>query len=148
MKILLIGNSGSGKSCVIMRYTEQKFINNFYNTIGVDFVCPHLLRKSKSYKKKDSKSNYKLYLFHPIQWDTAGQDRFKNITSSYYRGAHGIILVYDITDKNSFESIQSWIKEIEQYADEQISMILIGNKSDLDERRQVSYEEAKGFSKI
>lgn len=83
-----------------------------------------------------------------IQWDTAGQDRFKNITSSYFRGADGIIIVFDITDRLSYEGVQGWLTEIEKYTDPSIKILLVGNKSDLNERRQVSSVEAKIFCKF
>jgi Ras-related protein Rab-1A len=76
-------------------------------------------------------------------WDTAGQEKFRNITSSYYRGAHGIVIVYDITDRNSFVNIKDWLKEIEKFASDSVSRIIIGNKSDLEADRAVSKEEGK-----
>ena len=101
-KILLIGNSGAGKSCILMRYSENQFTNNFYNTIGVDFKVKNLQIDGKDVKLQI--------------WDTAGQDRFRTITSSYYRGANGILIVYDCTDKESFENIKTWMSEIDKYA--------------------------------
>jgi Ras-related protein Rab-1A len=80
------------------------------------------------------------------QWDTAGQERFRTITASYYRGAHGIIIVYDITDEESFLSVQQWLSEIEKYASENVNKILVGNKADLADKRQVRYEDAKAFA--
>ena len=77
------------------------------------------------------------------QWDTAGQERFRTITSSYYRGAHGIIIVYDITDRESFENVKTWLNEIDRYACENVNKLLVGNKSDLDSKRQVEFAEAK-----
>ena len=74
-------------------------------------------------------------------WDTAGQDRFKTITSSYYRGAQGIVIVYDITDRISFDNVKIWLGEIEKYADEKVFKFLVGNKCDLEDRRKVSYHE-------
>jgi hypothetical protein len=78
-----------------------------------------------------------------FQWDTAGQERFRTITSSYYRGAHGIIIVYDITDRESFENVKTWLNEIDRYACENVNKLLVGNKSDLDSKRQVEFAEAK-----
>ena len=77
------------------------------------------------------------------QWDTAGQERFRTITSSYYRGAHGIIIVYDITDRESFDNVKQWLNEIDRYACENVNKLLVGNKSDMDSKRQVETEEAK-----
>lgn len=76
-------------------------------------------------------------------WDTAGQEKFRTITSSYYRGAHGIIVVYDVTNRDSFENIKNWMNEITKYASENVNRLLVGNKSDMDSRRAVSYEEGK-----
>jgi len=78
-----------------------------------------------------------------LQWDTAGQERFRTITSSYYRGAHGIIIVYDITDRESFDNVKQWLNEIDRYACENVNKLLVGNKSDLDSKRQVDTSEAK-----
>ena len=80
------------------------------------------------------------------QWDTAGQERFRTITSSYYRGAHGIIIVYDITDRESFDNVKQWLNEIDRYACENVNKLLVGNKSDLEAKRQVETEEAKAFA--
>jgi Ras-related protein Rab-1A len=81
-----------------------------------------------------------------LQWDTAGQERFRTITSSYYRGAHGIIIVYDITDRESFDNVKQWLNEIDRYACENVNKLLVGNKCDMDSKRQVEYEEAKAFA--
>ena len=80
-------------------------------------------------------------------WDTAGQEKFRTITSSYYKGAHGIIVVYDITDKTSFDNIESWFKEIEKYASENVNKIMIGNKADLNDSRAVSTEQGQELAK-
>ena len=82
----------------------------------------------------------------PAQWDTAGQERFRTITSSYYRGAHGIIIVYDITDRESFDYVKQWLNEIDKYGCEYVNKLLVGNKSDLDNKRQVDFEEGKAFA--
>ncbi|KAM3147056.1 hypothetical protein pb186bvf_000772 [Paramecium bursaria] len=132
-KVLLIGNSGVGKSCMLMRYSENQFTNNFYNTIGVDF-------KTKSIQIGEH--NVKLQI-----WDTAGQDRFRTITCSYYRGAQGIMIVYDITDRESFENVKTWMVEIDKYASESVNRMLIGNKCDMSERREVSYDEGLELSR-
>lgn len=81
-----------------------------------------------------------------MQWDTAGQERFRTITSSYYRGAHGIIIVYDITDRESFDNVKQWLNEIDRYACENVNKLLVGNKCDLESKRQVDFEEAKAFA--
>ncbi|EGR32473.1 Ras family protein, putative, partial [Ichthyophthirius multifiliis] len=133
-KLLLIGNSGVGKSCMLMRFSENQFTNNFYNTIGVDFKIKTIQLNGK---------NIKLQI-----WDTAGQDRFKTITCSYYRGAHGIAVVFDITDKQSFENVKGWMVEIEKYAQENVCRILVGNKTDMNENRQVQYQEGQELAQM
>jgi len=138
LKLLLIGNSGVGKSCILMQFSENKFTNNFYNTIGVDYVRRRLAQKVKYVECDGQKVKLQI-------WDTAGQDRFKTITSSYYRGAHGIVIVYDVTDRDSFEAVKNWIGEIDKYSDEKVFKFLVGNKCDLADRRQVSTEEGRKY---
>lgn len=128
-KILLIGNSGVGKSSLLLRFADDTFTDNFMPTIGVDFKIRTLEVDGRTIKLQI--------------WDTAGQERFKTITSSYYKGAHGIIVVYDITDKESFKNIDTWMTEVEKHASDNVSRILVGNKWDLDESRQVSTDEGK-----
>lgn len=132
-KLLLIGNSGVGKSCILMRYADNSFTENFFNTIGVDF-------KIKTINLNDQVIKMQI-------WDTAGQDRFRTLTSSYYRGAHGIIIVYDVTSKDSFDNVRQWMQEIEKFASENVNKLLIGNKSDLEEQREVSYDEGVELAK-
>ncbi|CAI2380012.1 unnamed protein product [Moneuplotes crassus] len=131
-KILLIGNSGVGKSSLLLRFSDDTFTGNFMPTIGVDFKIRTLEVDGKTIKLQI--------------WDTAGQERFKTITSSYYKGAHGIIVVYDVTDKESFKNIDTWMNEIEKHASDNVSRILCGNKSDLEDSRQVSTDEGKELS--
>jgi Ras-related protein Rab-1A len=128
-KLLLIGNSGVGKSCMLMRYAENSFTTNFFNTIGVDFKIKSIALDGK---------NVKLQI-----WDTAGQDRFRTITCSYYRGAQGIIVVYDITDRDSFEAVRQWMIEIDKYAQESVIKLLVGNKCDMNDKRKVTVEEGQ-----
>ena len=128
-KILLIGNSGVGKSSLLLRFSDDTFTGNFMPTIGVDFKIRTLEVDGKTIKLQI--------------WDTAGQERFKTITSSYYKGAHGIIVVYDVTDKESFKNIDTWMNEIEKHASDNVSRILCGNKSDLDDSRTVTTDEGK-----
>ena len=132
-KLLLIGNSGVGKSCLLMRYAENSFTENFFNTIGVDFKIKNIHL---------DKSMIKLQI-----WDTAGQERFRTLTSSYYRGAHGIIIVYDVCDRDSFENVRQWMTEIERFASEQVNKLLVGNKCDLDELRKVTFQEGAELAK-
>lgn len=124
MKLLLIGDSGIGKSCLLLRFVEDKFNPTFITTVGIDFK----IRTIESNGKK-----LKLQV-----WDTAGQERFRTITTAYYRGAMGIVLVYDVTDTRSFENIKSWYKTVTQYANENTQIFLVGNKCDDEENRQVS----------
>jgi len=130
-KVLLIGDSNSGKSCVLNRYTDDVFTDNYFSTIGVDFK----IRTTEIDSKR-----IKLQI-----WDTAGQERFRVITSAYYRGAHGIIIVFDVTNKESFNNLNLWLDEISKYSHENVNKIVVGNKNDLFEKRQISYTEAKEY---
>mmetsp|Transcript_6216 Transcript_6216/g.5338 ORF Transcript_6216/g.5338 Transcript_6216/m.5338 type:complete len:220 (+) Transcript_6216:23-682(+) len=132
-KLLLIGNSGVGKSCILMRYADNSFTENFFNTIGVDF-------KIKTIALNDQVIKMQI-------WDTAGQDRFRTLTSTYYRGAHGIIIVYDVTNRDSFDNVRQWLQEIDNFASESVNKLLIGNKCDLEEQRVVTHEEGIELSK-
>ena len=128
-KLLLIGDSGVGKSCLLLRFADDTYTESYISTIGVDFKIRSIELDGKTVKLQI--------------WDTAGQERFRTITSSYYRGAHGIIIVYDVTDKESFQNIQHWLQEIDKYANEGVMKLLVGNKSDLQSKKVVSYDEAK-----
>lgn len=131
-KLLLIGDSGVGKSCLLLRFADDAYIESYISTIGVDFKIRTI--------EKDGKT-IKLQI-----WDTAGQERFRTITSSYYRGAHGIIIVYDVTDQESFKNVKMWLAEIENFSTDKVNKLLIGNKSDLGDKRAVSYDTAKSFA--
>ena len=131
-KLLLIGNSAVGKSSLLLRFSDNIFNESFLPTIGVDFKIRTFELTGKTVKLQI--------------WDTAGQERFKTITSSYYKGAHGIILTYDITDKQSFKDIENWLTEVEKFANENVIKLLVGNKSDLESSRQVKFEEGKEFA--
>jgi Ras-related protein Rab-1A len=128
-KLLLIGDSGVGKSCLLLRFADNYFTESYISTIGVDFKVKTIPIDGKIVKLQI--------------WDTAGQERFRTITSSYYRGAHGIIVVFDVTDRVSFANITSWLGEIDKYATTNTTKLLVGNKCDQEEKRQVSYETAK-----
>ena len=132
-KIVIIGDSGVGKSSLLLRFVDDIFTESFISTIGVDFKIRTVEINGKVIKLQ--------------LWDTGGQERFRVITSTYYRNAHGIILVYDISDLESFTRIRSWIAEVEKYAGPNIPMIIIGNKSDLESKRLVSKEEAANLAK-
>jgi len=131
-KLLLIGDSGVGKSCLLLRFADDTYTESYISTIGVDFKIRTIQLDGKTIKLQI--------------WDTAGQERFRTITSSYYRGAHGIIVVYDTTDSESFEHVKTWLHEIDRYASENVNKLLVGNKSDLTSKRQVETESAKEFA--
>ncbi|TKY68917.1 Ras-related protein RABD2a [Spatholobus suberectus] len=131
-KLLLIGDSGVGKSCLLLRFADDSYIESYISTIGVDFKIRTVEQDGKTIKLQI--------------WDTAGQERFRTITSSYYRGAHGIIIVYDVTDEESFNNVKQWLSEIDRYASDNVNKLLVGNKSDLTANRVVSYDTAKEFA--
>lgn len=131
-KLLLIGNSAIGKSSLLLRFSDNIFNESFLPTIGVDFKIRTFDLSSKTVKLQI--------------WDTAGQERFKTITSSYYKGAHGIILVYDITDRQSFKDVENWLSEVEKFANENVVKLLVGNKCDLESQRQVTFAQGKEFA--
>ena len=133
-KILLLGDSSVGKTCFLMRYTDNTFQEIHMSTIGLD-------SKLKNVQLDDGKI-VKIQI-----WDTAGQDRFRSITKNYYKGAHGIILIYDITNKKSFENVRNWINQIKEEVSEKVSIILVGNKIDDEEHRVVPTVEGEKLSK-
>ncbi len=132
-KTLIIGDSSVGKSNLLLRFSDNVFHDTFLPTIGVDFKI-----KNVSVYDKSIKLNI---------WDTAGQDRFKTITQAYYKGAHGIVVVFDITDRTSFEHVSNWFSEIKKNAGEGVVKILVGNKADLSESRAVQVSEAEELAK-
>jgi len=132
LKVLLLGNSNVGKSSLFLRYVDDIWNDSFVPTIGVDF-------KIKTFELDSKKVKMQI-------WDTAGQERFKNVIASYYRGANGILLVYDITDKDSFRQIKNWLVEVDRNANKNVLKVLIGNKSDLESRRAVTFEQGKEFA--
>jgi len=131
-KILLIGDSGVGKSCLLLRFADDSWTDSHISTIGVDFKIKTLNCDSKVIKLQI--------------WDTAGQERFRTITSSYYRGAQGIILVFDCTDMESFNNVKQWLGEIDRYACENVNKLLVGNKVDLVSGRVVDKNVATEFA--
>lgn len=133
-KILLVGDSGVGKSSMLARFTNPTSEMNILPTTGIDFRIRTLQIDDRMIK---------LQIF-----DTAGQERFRTVTNSYYRGANGIILVYDVTDKESFRHAWDWKAEIERYAKPSIPMLLVGNKCDVRKERQVQKEDAEKFANI
>ena len=141
-KILLIGNTFVGKSSLLQRFIDQSWNGKFDPTIGVDFV--RIIKNKKIQKLKTIEVEGKKVKLQI--WDTAGEERFRNITSSYYKGGHGILLMYDITNRNSFESIKNWLIEVEKHADKNIYKVLIGNKIDLEKDRDITYNEGKEYA--
>ena len=131
-KLILIGNSGVGKSCILQRYMKHTFEETYKCTIGVDFLMKSLLIKDKTVKLQ--------------LWDTAGQEKYKSMVSSYYRGANVALIVFDLTSHASFDALPIWIENYYKNGPEQKNIILIGNKKDLIEERQVTQEEAETFS--
>lgn len=117
----------------MLRFTDNTYTDSFLSTIGVDF-------KIRTIETADKKT-IKLQI-----WDTAGQDRFKSVTTTYYRGAHGIIIVYDITDNNSFDNIKVWLSEIQKFASPTVQKLLVGNKCDLVMKRAVDYNSACDYA--
>jgi len=131
-KLVLIGDSGVGKSCLLLRFADDNFTDSYISTIGVDFRFRTINIENKTVKLQI--------------WDTAGQERFRTITSAYYRGADGIIMVYDVTSSESFDHVEEWLSEVDRYADENTSKLLVGNKADLIEEKQVPEDTAQRFA--
>lgn len=129
IKLLLIGDSGVGKSCLLLRFCDDAWTPSFITTIGIDFKIRTIELDGKRIKLQI--------------WDTAGQERFRTITTAYYRGAMGILLVFDLTDERSFNNVRTWHSNVEQHASEGVNKILIGNKCDWDDKRVVSEEQAR-----
>jgi len=132
IKLLLIGDSGVGKSCLLLRFSDDSFTPSFITTIGIDFKIRTIELDGKRIKLQI--------------WDTAGQERFRTITTAYYRGAMGILLVYDVTDERSFKNIRNWFSNIEQHASEGVNKILIGNKCDWVEKKAITKEQGQALA--
>ena len=132
-KVVMIGDSGVGKSNLLMRYTKGEFNIESKTTIGVEFA-------TKTIKTPDSK------VIKAQIWDTAGQERYRAITNAYYRGAVGALLVFDVTSQRSFQNVENWLRELKQYADSNIVILLVGNKTDLKDQREVKREEAAQYA--
>lgn len=132
IKCLLIGSSGVGKSSILERYVSNNFYQHFITTIGVDYKFKDIII-----------DNFKIKL---QLWDTASQERFRCITSNYYRNSHIIIICFDITDHYSFNELNFWIEDASRYITEPVLMVICGTKVDLTKKRIISYEEAKNFA--
>jgi len=131
-KVVLIGDSGVGKSNLLSRFTRNEFNLESKSTIGVEFATKSIQAEGKTIKAQI--------------WDTAGQERYRAITSAYYRGAVGALLVYDISKHSTFENVERWLKELRDHAEANIVVMLVGNKSDLRHLRAVETDEAMSFA--
>ena len=130
-KVLLLGDSTVGKTCFLLRYRDKSFQDAHLSTIGLDYRLKSMTLKNKK--------NIKLQI-----WDTAGQDRFRAITKNYYKGANGIILIYDVTNLQTFENVKNWITQIREEANKNVVIFLAGNKADLpEESRAVQKEDGQ-----
>ena len=131
-KYIIIGDSAVGKSNILLRYIHDKFNEEFQSTIGVEFGAKNLKIEDKIYR---------------IQiWDTAGQETFRSITRAYYKNSVCACVVYDITNKNTFQNVKSWIEDCKKQSPKTVFLVLIGNKVDLEDRREVTYEEGSIYA--
>jgi small GTP-binding protein len=131
-KVVLLGDSGVGKTNILSRFTRNEFNLESKSTIGVDFATRALEIEGRNVKAQI--------------WDTAGQERYRSITSAYYRGAVGALLVYDIAKMHSYESVERWLKELREHAEAGLVVLIVGNKTDLADQRQVRTELAQAFA--
>jgi len=132
-KILIIGDTNVGKSNLLLRYVKNEFAIDMKSTVGVEFGSKIL---------KISDINVKVQI-----WDTAGQERYRSMTSSYYKGSKGVLIVYDITNKSTFENVDKWINDFRMKCDDNSSIIIVGNKSDKEDERKVTIEEGEEKAK-
>uniref|UniRef100_UPI00398F5D55 RAB3D, member RAS oncogene family, a n=1 Tax=Pristiophorus japonicus TaxID=55135 RepID=UPI00398F5D55 len=128
-KLLIIGNSSVGKTSFLFRYADDSFTSAFVSTVGIDFKVKTVYRNEKRVKLQI--------------WDTAGQERYRTITTAYYRGAMGFLLMYDITNQDSFNAVHDWATQIKTYSWDNAQVILVGNKSDLEDDRVVPTEDGR-----
>jgi small GTP-binding protein len=133
-KILLLGDSSVGKTCFLLRYADDTFNDNHISTIGLDYRLKMV--------NLDNDKIVKMQI-----WDTAGQDRFRAITKNYYKGAHGIILMYDITSQVSFNNIKNWVSQIKENTSDKVKIVLVGNKCDIENQRKIPTEEGEKLAK-
>eukprot|EP00698_Gefionella_okellyi_P018673 TRINITY_DN562_c0_g1_i1.p1 TRINITY_DN562_c0_g1~~TRINITY_DN562_c0_g1_i1.p1 ORF type:complete len:226 (+),score=15.51 TRINITY_DN562_c0_g1_i1:61-678(+) len=129
VKLLLLGDSGVGKSSMLLRFADDEFDETYINTIGIDF-------KTRTVDVQDKRIKLQI-------WDTAGQERFQSLQALYYRGAQGIVLVYDLTKAKTFQNIRQWMGAVEKHATSGVVRMLVGNKADLDALREVTREEGQ-----
>ncbi|EGC31637.1 hypothetical protein DICPUDRAFT_26958 [Dictyostelium purpureum] len=127
-KFLILGDASVGKSCLLHRFTDNRFKSQSSHTIGVDFASRIIDIQGRAVKLQI--------------WDTAGQERFRSVTRSYYRGSSGVVLVYDVSSRESYNHINNWLSDARALASKDVTIILVGNKADLSEEREVSFLEA------
>lgn len=133
-KVMLVGDSGVGKTCLLVRYKDGAFLSGvFISTVGIDY-------RNKVVNVDDTKVKLQI-------WDTAGQERFRSVTHAYYRDAHALLLLYDVTNKTSFDNTRAWLGEINEYAQDDVVIMLIGNKADATVERQVAYEDGERLAR-
>ncbi|XP_048465512.1 ras-related protein Rab-26 isoform X1 [Rhincodon typus] len=133
-KVMLVGDSGVGKTCLLVRFKDGAFLaGSFISTVGIDF-------RNKVLNVDDVKVKLQI-------WDTAGQERFRSVTHAYYRDAHALLLLYDVTNKTSFDNIQAWLTEIHEYATQDVVIMLLGNKADATQERAVKKEAGEKLAK-
>jgi small GTP-binding protein len=132
IKIMIIGESKIGKTSLISRYCNNQFYGAYLSTIGIDFQIKNLILNNK---------NIRLQI-----WDTAGEERYRNIAKNYFQSSDGFVIVYDISNSETFEKLDYWIEQIKTNSQESSKMILFGNKSDIEDSRQVSKEEGKEYA--
>jgi Ras-related protein Rab-11A len=131
-KCVILGDSGVGKSNLMSQWVKSEFTKDSKSTIGVDFATKEIKHENEVIKCE--------------LWDTAGQERFRAVTAAYYRGALGALLVYDITNRQSFQNCERWLRELRAHTDKSVVAMLVGNKCDLRHRQQVDVEDAKDFA--
>jgi small GTP-binding protein len=147
-RVLLLGDSSVGKTCILLRYDDETFTENHISTIGVDYITKIIetenvyLKDNKELDNKNKNKNIKLQI-----WDTAGQDKFRCITKNYFRGSNGIMLIFDITNPLSLKNIKNWVNQIRESLSDEVCITLIGNKSDLDNKRIINFEDAEKIAK-
>ncbi|CAF0939856.1 unnamed protein product [Rotaria sordida] len=139
-KFLALGDSGVGKTCLLNQYVDENFTDNYAPTVGIDI-------RNKTFDYESTRTN-KLFNIHLQLWDTAGQERFRSLTSAFFREAVGFLLVFDLTNETSFINVRNWISEIQTHAySENVDIVLVGNKCDLENERIISKNRAQDFAK-
>nr|XP_046211128.1 ras-related protein Rab-26-like isoform X2 [Oncorhynchus gorbuscha] len=134
-RVMLVGDSGVGKTCLLVRFKDGAFLaGSFISTVGIDF-------RNKVLNIDALKVKLQI-------WDTAGQERFRSVTHAYYRDAHALLLLYDVTNKASFDNIKAWLTEIHEYAQQDVVLMLLGNKADVAHERVVKREEGEKLAKV